>query len=541
MSADNNKMHQNLLGRRHLLKSGLIAGTAALTSLRGFAQDTRNTTASDVVNTTAGQVQGLRYTGGIKVFNGIPYGAPTSGANRFQKPAPVAGWTGVRDCSLIGNRCPQAPSGPGGPVTEVFSLDRKETMGEDCLSINVYTPAIDKQKRPVMVWLHGGGYSSGSASWLLYDGSNLAASQDVVVVTVNHRLNIFGHLYLKDLGGDAYADSGNVGMLDIVAVLEWVRDNIENFGGDPGSVTIFGQSGGAGKVSTLLGMPAAKGLFHKAIAMSGSALTSIPAAAATATAEKALAALGIDANNLEALQQLTTQQLLDAYVNTPGLNMGPVVDGSNLPGNVFNPAAPSMSASVPLMMGSTEHEVNFMPGTPLNPIDDAALQQQIQQLLGGDEQRARDLIALYKSGRPSASNIELYQIVASDNSFRRGVLTQAGLKADQKEAPVFLYYFTWQSPVRDGLLRAYHCLDIPFAFNNVDVCSAMTGAGQDRYALASRMSTAFANFARSGNPSHAGLPAWSAYNRQQKATMVMGNNPELVNDPYGKELQALYL
>lgn len=527
-------------GRRGFLRTGLLLSGASLSAAPLFAQDRQFATSSTVVATSTGQVQGLRFAGGVQAFYNIPYGAPTGGANRFRKAQPVTPWSGIRDCTQIGNRCPQAPSGPNGPTVEVFSLDRKETMGEDCLSINVFTPAADGGKRPVLVWLHGGGYSSGSASWLLYDGTNLAATQDVVVVVVNHRLNVFGHLYLKDIGGDDYADSGNAGMLDIITVLEWVRDNAAGFGGDAGNVTIFGQSGGAGKVSTLMGMPAAQGLFHKAIAMSGAALNATPADQASATAERVLAGLGIAKDNLAALHDLSWQQLLDFYVKTPGLGTSPVLDGTNLPADVFSPGAPALSATVPMLLGTTEHEANFFPATPLQPIDDAALLAQTQQTLRVDEPRAKELIALYRSGRSDRSNVELLQIMASDASIRRNVITQAERKSQLAGAATYLYYFTWQSPVRDGLLRAYHCLDIPFAFNNVDVCAAMVGAGQNRYALATRMSTAFASFARSGNPSHADLPAWPAFDTTQRATMVFNDNPALVNDPYGKERQALY-
>lgn len=528
-----------MFARRHFLLSSLLAGSGCLAGLQGFAQDTRSATKSDIVKTTKGQVQGLRFTGGVQAFYGVPYGASTAGVNRFKKAGPVTPWSGVRDATAMGNRCPQGPSGPGGPTVEVFSLDRKETMGEDCLSINVFTPATSGSKRSVMVWLHGGGYSSGSASWLLYDGSNLAQSEDVVVVTVNHRLNVFGHLYLQELGGDAYADSGNVGMLDIISVLEWVRDNIENFGGDPDSVTIFGQSGGAGKVSTLLGLPAAQGLFHKAIAMSGAALAATPAATATDTAERVLAALGIAKNNLQALHQVPMQRLLDVSLITPGLTFSPVLDGSNIPGNPFTPGAPAMSANVPLMMGTTEHEANFFPTTPLEAMDEATVLKQIKSNLNANDKRAGELLALYRTGRPDRSNVELLQIMISDYGLRSGVITQAERKADQKAAPIYMYYFTWQSPVRDGLLRAYHCLDIPFAFNNVDVCAAMTGAGQERYRLASRMSKAFANFARTGNPAHADLPQWPVFDTETRATMVMNDNPQLINDPYSKERLAL--
>lgn len=529
------------LNRRSFLRTGVISATAGVLAgsscLNVLAQDIRLAGISGIVETRSGKMSGIRFDGDVDAFYGIPYAAPTGGNARFMKPAKPALWRGVREMTSVANRSPQDTIGP---LTEVESLDRRETMGEDCLNLNVFTPGSDGNNRPVMVWLHGGGFSSGSGGWLLYDGTNLARSQDVVVVTVNHRLNVFGYLHLAELGGEKYADSGNAGMLDIIAALQWVRDNIAAFGGDPGSVTIFGQSGGGGKVSTLLAMPEAKGLFHKAIAMSGSNVRGTPMAQGTEIAERLLAALELRPNQLDRLQAMPMQQLLDTFLGMRGLRMAPVVDGLHLPRDPFYPDAPGLSTDIPMLLSTTEHEVNFSAGTPLDDFDNSSLQQRVKQTIGTSDNKAKELIDVYRTGRPDISNVELFQILASDNSFRRGVMTQAALKADQHAAPVYMYYFRWNSSVRQGRLRAYHCLDIPFVFNNIDECAAMTGAGQDRYVLATKMSAAFASFARTGDPNHAGLPHWSAFTTEQRATMIMDKETHLVNDPYGDERRALY-
>ena len=270
------------------------------------------------------------------------------------KPAP---WAAVRDCFQVGHRAPQDPEGP---ISEVWSLDRREPDGEDCLTINVFTPGLGTGRRPVMVWLHGGGYAGASGNWLLYDGTNLARKEDVIFVSVNHRLNLFGFLYLADLNaGEKWANSSNVGMQDIVAVLQWIKENISNFGGDPGNVTILGQSGGGGKVTTLMAMPSAKGLFHRAIAMSGSTIRGGQRAAATKAAEEFLARVGVKPNQLADIQKIPFQKLQEAFFTRPGIQGlagGPVVDGKSLPRDPWFPTAPDESATVPFMQGSVETE-----------------------------------------------------------------------------------------------------------------------------------------------------------------------------------------
>jgi para-nitrobenzyl esterase len=374
----------------------------------------------------------------------------------------------------------------------------------------------------------------------MYDGANLAAKHDVVVVTVNHRLNVFGYLYLAGLGGgEKYAHSSNVGMLDIIASLEWVRDNVGAFGGDPGNVTIFGQSGGGGKVSTLLGMPAAKGLFHRAIAMSGSAVKGTPRDHATQGAEAFLAKLALKPNQLDELQKLPQARLLEAMRGMRGLQLGPVVDGSTLPADPFDPVAPEVSAGVPLMIGSTETEVTWNVNVNFDPLDDTALHNRLKETLRADDAAVDRLISVYRKGRPQASNLDLYFIMATDASnFRTGTDTEAERKAALGKAPVYKYYFQWYSPVRDGKLRSYHTLDIPFVFQNVDIAQSMVGSGAERQALADKMSSAWVAFARTGNPNHKSIPKWAPFDNNQRATMIWNNECRSVNDPYREERLA---
>jgi para-nitrobenzyl esterase len=386
-----------------------------------------------------------------------------------------------------------------------------------------------------MVWLHGGGFTSGNGSYTMYNGANLARKRDVVTVSLNHRLNSFGYLYLAGIGGPKFAHASNAGMLDIVQALEWVRDNISNFGGDPANVTIFGQSGGAGKVSTLLAMPRAKGLFARGIVQSGSNLRGVTPADADKTAQALIAKLGL--KTAEQLQHVPMDDLVNATLATPGLRLGPVVDGSTLPGGPFDPTAPVISSQVPVLIGSTEFESNFFPQSKFDPLDEAQLHAAIKQATRAADPKVDQLIEIYKKDRPGYSNLELSQVIASDN-FRAPVITEAERKAEQS-APVYMYYFTWQSPVRDGKLKAYHTLEIPFVLENVDEAKTMTGSGQDRYALQDKMSAAWANFARTGNPNHSGLPNWPAFKNSDRATMVFNDECKVVNDPYREERLAL--
>jgi para-nitrobenzyl esterase len=529
-----------MIDRRSFIGTSAAVGALAPRITNVWAADAAGAAAT----TTAGKIRGTQ-DAGVYAFKGVPYGATTAGAGRFQPPAKPKAWSSVLDCTQLGHRSPQLLSLFHGFVPpEVEAMDRDEPMGEDCLVLNVWTPTLDRgRKLPAMVWLHGGGFTSGSGGFICYDGAQLAKKHDVVVVTVNHRLGPLGYLYLAGLGSGQYANSSNVGNLDIVAALKWVRDNIATFGADPGNVTIFGQSGGGGKVSSLMAMPAAHGLFKRAIVQSGASVKGISREAASKDAERLLARLNLKPDQADQLQHVPMDQLLKAANEGSGgaTNFGPVVDGKTLPADPFDPAAPALSGSVPLLIGTVETEVTFFPGQPLEPMDDATFHTKVKQLLRTASDADVDrVIAAYRTGRRDRANTDLYLIMASDAGFRAGILLEADRKAMQTQAPVYQYYFTWRSPVRDGKLRTYHTLEIPFVFDNVDACKSMTGAGQDRYALADKMSAAWVAFARTGNPNHAGLPVvWVPFDATRRATMIFNDEVTLLNDPYGSEQRLL--
>jgi len=562
------------MNRRTFLGTTAMAVTGLLFDWRTARAQAPKGTPGATVATSAGKIRGLLLDNKVHAFKGVPYGESTAGARRFLPPVKVQPWTGVRDAFALGHRSPLVDSTL---VPEWTPLNIREPMGEDCLNLNVWTPAIGGGRRPVMVWLHGGGYATGSPGMIPYDGANLAAKHDVVLVSITHRLNAFGFLYLAEIGGEKFAGASNAGMKDIIAGLEWIRDNVASFGGDPRNVTIFGQSGGGAKVSTLLGMPAARGLFHRAIAQSGSAVTSMAANVATRNAEAYIERLGLKSNQLDELQKLPMEQLLGALAARPSTGSGradagrgagpgggastgsggadggrgarqggfaaaPVVDGTSLPRDVFTPTATEISADVPLMIGSTETEVTWNINTDYTvPADDAALRARVKRTLrSADDAQIDKLIATYRKGRPKASNLDLALIIETDASpFRSGTDTEAERKAALGKAPVYVYRFQWYSPVSGGRLRAMHCMDIPFVFDNVDLAQSVVGDGRDRYALADRMSASWVAFARSGNPNNKLVPKWEPFTADQRATMIFNTETRAVNDPYRDERVAV--
>ena len=528
------------MNRRDFVNYSALAGAGLAIDGLFTSASAQSKTPGATVRTAGGSVRGY-VDNGVHVFKGVPYAASTAGANRFMPPQKRQPWTDVRDATAWGQRPPQIL---GGEPAEMLPTDPREPLGEDCLVMNVWTPNPATGRRPVMVWLHGGGFASGSGSYAIYEGRELARKHDVVSISINHRLNALGFLYLAHHGGK-WASASNVGMLDIVAALEWVRDNIAAFGGDPRNVTIFGQSGGAGKVSTLMAMPAARGLFHRAIAQSGSALTAIPIEQAVKTTDQILQRLKIAPDRLDQLQTIPFAQIIDALRPVQGVpaipGAGPVLDGKSLPGNPFDPTAPAQSATIPFMTGTTATEMTFFhPDDQLRPIDDAALRERVKGLLKVDDAEADRMIALYRKRQPGRDNIDLFLRLETDGGrFRLQVDTQAERKAAQRSAPVYVYRFEYYSPVREGRLKAMHCMEIPFVFDNLEAGKVYTGTSPAAQRIADQMSAAWVAFARTGNPNHRGIPQWPAFNASERPTMVFGNETKMVNDPGKDERLAL--
>jgi para-nitrobenzyl esterase len=436
----------------------------------------------------------------------------------------------------------------------VFEGDYKpweHQSSENCLVLNVWTPAVGYgRKRPVMVWCHGGGFSIGMGDGDWFDGTNLARKHDVVVVTINHRLNIFGFLYLGNLGGEKYANSGNVGMLDIVEALQWVRDNIARFGGDPGNVTIFGESGGGAKVSTLMAMPLANGLFHKAIVESGSYyLRAIEREDADRAARNVLTRLNLSPAQLARLHEVSATKLLEAMRNTnvflkDGDLLGfigtfaPVVDGRSLPRHPFDPDAPEVSASVPMIIGTTKDEVRGIAEPKLFSLDMAGLRDEVEKRRIADASVDR-IIAAYRATRPGASPSDIFFAIATDITLRKNAILQAERKSAQRTASAYMYLFTWETP--DVRYKSCHEMEIPFVFDNLEMAPGLRGMASDprRYNLAEKMSAAWVAFARTGNPNHPGLPEWKPYDSIDRATMILNYTCETVNDPLREDRLAM--
>jgi para-nitrobenzyl esterase len=480
-------------------------------------------------DTVYGKVQGVQ-TAGVKEFKGVPYGASTAGRNRFMPPKKPASWKGVRECLAHGQISPQAPADLRSDYAMMIHWDyHPGGMGEDCLSLNIWTPGLkDGAKRPVLVSFHGGGFTTGSGNAIGYDGAQLARFGDVVVVTVNHRLATFGYTHLADLGAPPeFAFAGVAGIMDLTASLEWVRDNIENFGGNPGNVMIFGQSGGGAKTSTILATPAAKGLFHRAAVQSGSLLKFVPKDRATQNAEALLKQLGISKSRIADLQKISWQQLLEAQVaaaaaGAPGLGAGPVLDGKYLTHDAFDPAAPGESAEIPLIVSTTlEDAALSLTNFNLSEADLKALIDKRYKDRGGE------ILAMYRKYYPEKSPYLIQAMMLTDAGFRRSAIKQAELKAAQGKGAIYMYQWEWPTPAFGGRYGAVHGLDVSGSFREAR-------DGNDAARVADQLSSSWVAFARTGNPNNARIPPWPTFDAKTRATMIFGTPTQLENDPRGE-------
>jgi len=498
-----------------------------------------------LADTEYGKVRGYILRG-INYFLGIPYGAPTSGKNRFMPPQKPESWEDVFPAIWWGNTAPQNLEGRYSNVSSAF-VDHwnYDDVSEDCLRLNVFTPGIaDAKKRPVLVWFHGGGFTSGNGiEQDGYNGENISRKGDIVFVSVNHRLGPMGFSNLAGVGGDKFASSGNVGILDLVAALEWVHDNIENFGGDPGNVTIMGQSGGGGKVKAIAGTPKAKGLFHKAIVLSGF----IRLWAEKDTSEKVgqyiLKEAGITKDEIEKLQQMPWQEYYalanraaTKFTEETGEEIGmggfiPVVGTEVIPEEPFFPNATPLIQNIPMIFSSTAEEMS--PNRTEPELENITLDEVVEKVRvragfePGLGDKAEEVVQAYAKAFPNKRPIEIWALISAS---RRGNVALADSKVKQK-APVYMAWFGWQPPLFNNRMRAFHCLDICFWFNNTDVMVTHTGGGKRPRALSEKISASLVQFMKTGNPNGGGLPEWPRYTSEKGEVMILNDVCEVKNDP----------
>lgn len=526
--------------RDFLLQGSLFAALSGASLIRpSWAQS-----GSPIAETTSGRVRGTERQG-IKAFKGIPYGASTAGKNRFMPPMDPAKWTAVRDALDYANRAPQAAPRVNGAADEQGATPG-QTESEDCLSLNVWTPGIaDGRKRPVIMWCHGGGFNTGSGAAPVNDGTRLGLRGDIVSVTTNHRLNVLGYTYWGELLGHDFEQTGALGVLDLVHALKWIKQNIEQFGGDPQNVTIIGQSGGAQKVSTLLTMPDAKGLFHRAVVMSGSALELLDKDRSARVTRELVAELGVSKPTIGDIQAMPIDRLMGAYFATVaklGRDFGrpftPTVDGKAVTQHPFTPKASNVSPDVPVIFSHTSGEATFRAEERLYTLDEAGMRKELEARVHG---KTDSLVALYRKLYAGATPSDLYFLIASDYQYGGGAMKAAERRAALNRAPAYLYYWTWESPAEGGKYRAQHTIDIAFAYDNVKA-SRLTADAPDAQALADKVSEAFIAFFRTGDPNtrKSTLPHWPKYDPASRPTMVFNSTPTLKNDPIREQRLAIW-
>jgi len=533
-------MGTNDLSRRDLLLAG--TGVLATPLLRlgqtmALAKSTMTTEPWVIVETAHGKLRGGHCRGAL-AFKGIPYGGSVTGKNRF-KPAPsVTPWTGIRDATKLGTPAPQS-------AKTVYG-EREPVPGEECLVLNVWTPAIDGKKRPVLFYNHGGGFRTGSAGSQGQDGGQLAANHDIVVVASNHRLGIMGYLCLDEIGGSEFAGSGNAGMVDIVDALKWVHENISAFGGDPHNVTVFGESGGGAKTSVLMAMPSAEGLFHKAGVMSGPTLRVSERERANNVAKAVLDALGVRPDQLA---EVPLEQLLALQngqgpggkaVHLPG-DFGPMLDGKFVSQHPFDPAPAPYAAHIPLLIGQNRDEATFFywEDPTVFKMDDAQMVARLPSAVGPENADA--MLAVFRRERPHATPVELF-IAMSTCGMWSETLAEAECKVRQHGAPVYMYRYDYESgyPIKgtDWTLRAGHATDIQSKFENPDLGGLM-GNKPDRFVAARNLGEIWASFARTGHPHANGVRKWPAYDLKTRATMLVDIKCSLVEDPNRAEREVV--
>ncbi len=507
--------------RRDILKYsgyGMVAGVLSPLTSAGHTADVT----SPLLNTRYGKVAGHREQG-INVFKGVRYGADTS-HYRFQAPQPPVPWSGVQRADHYGPASPQR--------------NTQEPVSEDCLYLNIWTPGIrDHGQRPVLVYIHGGEYSTGSGSDALYDGIRLCQRGDAVVVTLNHRLNVFGHLYLDELAGGKYQCSGNAGLLDIVLALKWIRDHAEEIGGNPQRVTLFGQSGGGAKIACLMAMPAAQELFHHVMTMSGQQITVSGPHAATRRTRALMNTLHFARVDIQSLLNTSMEELIhattahDPSLEGRSLYFGPVLDDVVLQRHPFYPDAPSISQRIPMIIGNTHDETRFFYGKDdsLQALSWKTLHERLGDAMYVDID-VHKVINAYRQHYPQYTPSEVFFAASTAGRSWRSAIIEAELRAQQR-APAFVYQLNFKSPLDDGRWGACHTLDIPLVFNNIDKHGSKTGTDANAQKVSMTMCDALIHFARTGNPDHHGMPAWQPYSLPERNTMIFDVQSRMENDP----------
>lgn len=481
-----------------------------------------------IVDTRDGKLEGAERDG-VHVFKGIPYAAAPVGPRRFAPPGPPQPWDGVRPATSFGANSPQ-----GAFNLEKFLGGSERPASEDCLFLNVWTPGVDDARRPVMVWIHGGAFTSGSGGVPWYHGTKFAR-RGTVVVTLNYRLGPFGFLHLGDLGGEAFAGSGNAGILDQVAALEWVRDNIAAFGGDPDNVTVFGESAGAMSIGTLIGLPAAKGLFRRAILQSGAASMTRSADDASEIAERFLHHAGI---RVDDIRDVPTERVVAAGTEVlkeraaaGALPFQPVVDGVTLPRPPLDAVADGSARDVAVVIGTTRDEWNLfaLMDPRMQGLDDVALTARAAQLFG-DHDGARAAIDTYRRRLGGAPAGAVLNAMITDAYFRVPAIRLAEVQL-AAGGDAWVYLFTWATPAFGGALGSCHALDIPFVFDALDKAGVelLTGGAAAPQSLADAMHGSWTAFAATGDP------GWPRYDTDRRATMVFDVESSVVDDPMGDE------